>query len=106
MVTCRALRASACGAFASGFPKKRRTRRLGLGGMHFLHYSFARIRKTLRVTPAMAAGPADHVWSMEEIIGLLDAAETKSGSSDRYGLAHIIGPKLIPSRANSPSKET
>ncbi len=35
--------------------------------LHFLHYNFARIHKTLRVTPAMAAGISDHVWSLEEI---------------------------------------
>jgi hypothetical protein len=40
--------------------------------VHFLHYNFARIHKTLRVTPAMEAGLADHVWSLEEVIGLLD----------------------------------
>lgn len=34
--------------------------------IHFLHYNFARIHKTLRVTPAMAAGLSDHVWSLEE----------------------------------------
>ena len=32
--------------------------------------NFARIHKTLRVTPAMEAGVADHVWSLEEIAGL------------------------------------
>ncbi len=35
--------------------------------LHFMHYNFARIHKTLRVTPAMEAGVADHVWSLEEI---------------------------------------
>ena len=39
---------------------------------HFLHYNFARIHKTLRVTPAMAAGISDHVWSLEEIAQLAD----------------------------------
>jgi hypothetical protein len=39
--------------------------------LHFMHYNFARIRRTLRVTPAMAAGVSDHVWSLEEIIALL-----------------------------------
>ena len=29
--------------------------------------------KTLRVTPAMAAGLTDHVWEIEEIVSLLDA---------------------------------
>ncbi len=38
--------------------------------LHFMHYNFARIHKTLRVTPAMEAGVADHVWSLEEIARL------------------------------------
>ena len=33
--------------------------------IHFLYYNFARMHKTLRVTPAMAAGLSDHVWSLE-----------------------------------------
>jgi len=40
--------------------------------LHFMHYNFARIHQTLRVTPAMEAGIADHVWSLEEIAELLD----------------------------------
>ncbi len=38
--------------------------------LHYMHYNFGRIHKTLRVTPAMEAGKADHVWSLEEIAGL------------------------------------
>ncbi len=38
--------------------------------LHLMHYNFARIHKTLRITPAMAAGVSDHVWSMEEIATL------------------------------------
>jgi hypothetical protein len=40
--------------------------------IHFMNYNFARIHKTLRVTPAMEAGIAKHVWELEEIVGLLD----------------------------------
>ena len=40
--------------------------------LHFMHYNFARIHKTLRVTPAMASGICDHVWSLEEIVRLAD----------------------------------
>jgi IS1 family transposase len=44
--------------------------------LHFLHYNFARPHKTLANpyprTPAMAAGIADHVWKLREIVGLLD----------------------------------
>jgi hypothetical protein len=35
-----------------------------------LHYIFCRIHQTLRVTPAMEAGVADHVWSIDEVIAL------------------------------------
>jgi hypothetical protein len=37
-----------------------------------MHYNFARIHQTLRVTSAIEAGVSDHVWSIEEIVGLLD----------------------------------
>jgi len=40
--------------------------------IHFMHYNFFRIHTTLRVTPAMEAGLTDHVWSLEEIVGLID----------------------------------
>jgi hypothetical protein len=38
--------------------------------LHFMHYNFCRIHQTLRVTPAMEAGIAKHVWSNEEIAAL------------------------------------
>jgi IS1 family transposase len=38
--------------------------------LYFMHYNFARIHKTLRVTPAMEAGVADHVWELDEIARL------------------------------------
>jgi len=36
-----------------------------------LHYNFCRVHKTLRVTPAMEAGLADHIWTLEELCSLL-----------------------------------
>ena len=39
--------------------------------LHFMHYNFGRIHKSLRVTPAMEAGVSDHVWSLEEIAALV-----------------------------------
>ena len=45
-----------------------------------MHYNFARIHKTLRVTPAMQAGLSDHVWSLGEIVGLLDAEEARTAA--------------------------
>jgi hypothetical protein len=37
--------------------------------------SFGRVHQALRVTPAMEAGIADHVWPIEEIVGLLEVAK-------------------------------
>ncbi len=39
--------------------------------LHFMHYNFCRIHGSLRITPGMAANISDHVWSLEEIVGLL-----------------------------------
>ncbi len=39
--------------------------------LYFMYYNFGRVHQTLRVTPAMEAGFADHVWSAEGIVGLL-----------------------------------
>jgi len=41
--------------------------------LHYMAYNFAKVHKTLRVTPAMEAGVADHVWTMEEIASLLNS---------------------------------
>ena len=43
--------------------------------LHYMVYNFVKIHKTLRVTPAMAAGITDYVWEMEEIVGLLEERE-------------------------------
>jgi hypothetical protein len=40
--------------------------------LHYMHYNFGRIHQTLGVTPAVAAGVADHKWSLKEIAALLD----------------------------------
>lgn len=39
--------------------------------LHFMHYNFCRIHRSLRVTPAMEAGVTDHLWSVEDLLGLL-----------------------------------
>jgi len=39
--------------------------------LHYMYYNFGRIQQSLRVTPAMEAGIADHVWTLDEIISLL-----------------------------------
>jgi len=42
--------------------------------LHFFHYNFVRVHQSLKgETPAMAAGVADHVWSIEELVSLLES---------------------------------
>jgi len=38
-----------------------------------MFYNFARKHQTLGMTPAVKAGVADHIWTIDEIVGLLDS---------------------------------
>lgn len=40
-------------------------------GLYLMHYNFCRVHRTLRVTPAMEAGLADHIWAIEEMLGTI-----------------------------------
>ena len=55
----------------NGFSKKAENHAHALA-LYFLHYNFCRVHKTLRVTPAMEAGIANHVWTLGDIVALLD----------------------------------
>ena len=59
----------------NGFSKKFENHAYSVA-LHFMHYNFCRVHKTLRVTPAMEAGLSDHVWSLEKLASLLDAPIT------------------------------
>ncbi len=55
----------------NGFSKKVQNLRYAVA-LHFMNYNFCRIHKTLRATPAMAAGVSDHLWKLENIVELLE----------------------------------
>jgi hypothetical protein len=55
--------------------------------LHFMHYNFVRIDKSLRVTPAMQAGVSDHVWSLEEIAALVPEPERKPRGPNKKRVA-------------------
>jgi IS1 family transposase len=48
------------------------------------YYNFVRIHKTLRVTPAMAAGVSDRLWEVSDIVALVEAAEAPVGKRGPY----------------------
>jgi hypothetical protein len=46
--------------------------------LHFLYYNFVRIHKTLKTTPAMAAGVTDRLWEVTDMVNVLEAWEGSS----------------------------
>jgi IS1 family transposase len=54
----------------NGFSKKVENHLYAIA-IHFMHYNFCRVHATLRVSPAMEAGIADHVWTIEEALDKL-----------------------------------
>jgi len=40
--------------------------------IYYMYYNYCRVHQTLRVTPAMEAGIADHVWDIENMVTLLE----------------------------------
>jgi len=58
--------------------------------LHYMHYNFCRVHKTLRVTPAMEAGLSDHVWSIEELCALLPKPVVKHSTIEKELLATAL----------------
>jgi IS1 family transposase len=63
----------------NAFSKKLDNHRWSIA-LHYMHYNFCRIHQTLRVTPAMEAGIADHVWSIEEVVRLVDDRNSQAAA--------------------------
>jgi hypothetical protein len=57
----------------NGFIKKLENH-LHILSLYFLHYNFVRIHKTLKCTPAMAAGMTNTLHDMTWLVGIIDAA--------------------------------
>ena len=51
--------------------------------LFFLYYNFCRVHSTLRVTPAMEAKISDHIWTIEELCGLLPEMASATKRIDR-----------------------
>lgn len=62
----------------NGFSKKVENHEHMLA-IYFLYYNFCRVHKTLRVTPAMEAGISDHIWTVEELVKLMEPKSILDG---------------------------
>lgn len=60
----------------NGFSKKLANHKAAIA-LHVAHYNLCRVHETLRVTPAMALGVTDHVWSVAELLRASEKAPSK-----------------------------
>jgi len=51
--------------------------------LHFMYYNFVRIHKTLRMSPAMAAGVTDGLWEVRDIADVLETWEAQATRKGR-----------------------
>jgi IS1 family transposase len=61
----------------NGFSKKIENHIASIA-IHYMHYNFCRVHQTLRVTPAMESGVADHVWTISEMVSILDSKQSEN----------------------------
>jgi IS1 family transposase len=54
------------------------------------HYNLCRVHETLRVTPAMELGVADHVWSIAELIEAASSKDQATGQTRQFGWLRVI----------------
>ena len=64
----------------NGFSKKIENHMAALA-VYFMYYNFVRIHQTLRVTPAMAAGVTSKLWSVYDIVNLIETSESKAAKT-------------------------
>jgi IS1 family transposase len=74
----------------NGFSKKADNHRYSVA-LHYMHYNFCRVHQTLRCTPAMEAGIADHVWSLGELCALLPKPVVRASTIERDMLRKALG---------------
>ena len=60
----------------NGFSKKVANHEASIA-LHFMHYNFVKIHKTLKCTPAMAAGVTPKLWDMKDVVAMIEAEEAK-----------------------------
>jgi len=63
----------------NGFSKKIENHEAAVA-LHYMWYNFVRIHQSLRITPAMAAGVSDHLWSFQEVVALSEIAEERKAA--------------------------
>ena len=74
----------------NGFSKKVENHAYAVA-LHYMHYNFCRVHQSLRVTPAMEAGIANHIWTVEDLIALTPKPVARPTTKDRELLLRALG---------------
>lgn len=64
---------------SNGFSRKLRNHAAAVS-LNYFAYNFVKVHRTLRVTPAMAAGVTTRLWEVSDIVALLEATESKKAA--------------------------
>src|SRR5262249_32361819 len=64
---------------SNGFSRKLENHAAAVALQYFV-YNFVRIHRTLRTSPAMAAGVTDRLWDVADLVALLEASESKKAA--------------------------
>ncbi len=73
----------------NGFSKKLRNHRAAVA-LYVAHYNLCRVHETIRMTPAMALGVADHIWTIGELIEAATGPVTPEPQGERVGRFRVI----------------
>lgn len=73
----------------NGFSKKLRNHKTAVA-LFVSHYNLCRVHETIRMTPAMALGVADHIWTIGELIEAATAPEMPEPEGKRAGQFRVI----------------
>jgi hypothetical protein len=79
---------------SNGFSKKAENHAHSVA-IHFMHYNFVRIHQSLRVTPAMAAGVTTKLWSIGDMVKVIEDREALCSGTLLGRLRRVI-PKWTP----------
>lgn len=77
----------------NGFSKKLENHAAAVA-LWFMYYNYSRVHQTLRVAPAMEAGLSDHVWTLEELCGLLPEKRAIAKGIETAMLRKALGDEI------------
>jgi IS1 family transposase len=77
----------------NAFSKKVENHALAVS-LHFMNYNFCRKHQTLKMTPAMAAGLTDRIWTVADIVKLVEEREVHEAVAKRQAM--FLPPKRLP----------